>query len=476
VLHALALGSSVGWALAWVALVPLLIVAARASPARIALAAVTYVVTLLFIHVPPFLTPAVGRYFHLAPFQARLAVGAVLGPGALLSAIPLALALALRRRGGRPLGVLFPAALWALSEPLRIWFPPFFPVAMLATSQADVAPVLQIASVTGWAGITALLAGGNAAFANLVLASSPRRRLAPLAAVAVLGAAIVGWGSARPARAGRAAAGAPFRVLLVDGAAARAADSTLDRYLAVTSAHLDPLPDLIVWPESALPIDLERDVGAWTRLRAFVDAHDTALVTGAAGTALGAGRRLETFNSVHVLRPRYAMLSYHKRLLVPFAEAWPPILGAPPSGLEPVAAGGAQLVAEVGARRFGPLVCFEIVDAASVRALARLGVAFVVNVNNDAYWDDAAAPHLVWARIRAVESGRPVVRATNRGTSAVFDPFGRVVASTRSAGEPATLAASMPAPVDTVYVRTGELLLPACCLIVLTGLVPRRRA
>src|SRR5262249_39487324 len=85
------------------------------------------------------------------------------------------------------------------------------------------------------------------------------------------------------------------------------------------------------------------------------------------------------------------------------------------------------------------------------------------------------APHLVWARIRAVESGLPVVRATNQGTSAIIDPFGRVIASARSVGHPVVLAGAVPGPMDTLYVKTGDVFLPACVLVVLGGLVPRRR-
>ncbi len=474
ILHALALRPGFGWALAWVALVPLLVVAARASPRGIAWAAMAYVFTLLFIDVPPWLTPAVGRYFKFAPPRDLLAVAIATGLVALAAGLPLALALALRRQAGRPLGVLFPAALWAAWEPLRAWIPPFFPVSMLATSEVDVAPLLQIASLTGVAGITALVTAGNAALAGLVTAPSMPRRSAPLAAVVALVLVAGWWGRARLDAIPATTSDGAVRVLLVDGAATSEDESTLARYLAASEAHVGtpPPPDLVVWPESALAADLERDADAWRRLRAFVDAHGTTLVTGGAGTTIGAGGRVERFNSVHVFRPRYAMVSYHKRLLVPFAESWPAFLGEPPAALEPVAAGATLMVHDP--LRFGPLVCFEITDAASARALAHRAARMIVNINNDAFWGDAA-PHVVWARIRAVESGLPVVRAANGGLSAVFDSAGRIVAAARSAGEPTALSAAVPDPVDTIYVRTGEVFLPACLFVVLAGMWPRRR-
>jgi apolipoprotein N-acyltransferase len=76
--------------------------------------------------------------------------------------------------------------------------------------------------------------------------------------------------------------------------------------------------------------------------------------------------------------------------------------------------------------------------------------------------------------VRAVESGRAVARSSNRGISAIVDPFGRTVVSSHASNGPTVLAGAIPDPVDTVYVRTGEVFLPLCLLVVLAGLVPRR--
>jgi len=230
-----------------------------------------------------------------------------------------------------------------------------------------------------------------------------------------------------------------------------------------------------VWPESAIPDDLAFDRAAWLRLSAFVDELGTTLATGAVGSAVRSDGGIIRFNSVHVIRPRHGMLSYHKRLPVPLAESWPAALGAPPPSLDPVAAGRELVVFDVGTTRFGSLICFEIADAPSARALAARGARFIVNVTNDVWFAGGRAPHEVWVIVRAVESGRPVVRAPNLGTAAIVDPFGRAVTSARATGGPAVLAGAIPDPVDTVYVRTGEVFLPLCLVVVGAGLLPRRR-
>ena len=113
---------------------------------------------------------------------------------------------------------------------------------------------------------------------------------------------------------------------------------------------------------------------------------------------------------------------------------------------------------------------------AAARRLAALGARFVVSVNNDVWFGDREAPHVVWARIRAVESGLPVVRASNRGTTGVIDPLGRWVAARRATEAPGFLAAAVPAPAGSTYDRTGEVFLPACLVVAVAGLVPIRRS
>ncbi|TMJ93391.1 MAG: hypothetical protein E6G67_12545 [Actinobacteria bacterium] len=156
------------------------------------------------------------------------------------------------------------------------------------------------------------------------------------------------------------------------------------------------------------------------------------------------------------------MQSYHKRYLVPFAERWPSILGNPPSDLASLEPGRETTVLHVGDISFGVLICFEIADSRGARTLASRGAGFIVNLTNDAWFYRSSAPHVPWAVARAVETGIPVVRAANAGVSAVFDRFGRKVATGPSAGLPSVLAVSLPAAAPTVYSRTGDWFLVIC--------------
>jgi apolipoprotein N-acyltransferase len=444
-------------------------VAARTTAATLA-----YAVTLALAEIVRWLVPALPRYFGIEPRIAGVAGTAGIALLGVAHGLVLA-ALLVRRRRIRPaLGVVWCAACWSAWEALRTALAPYFPACILGVSQVDALPVLQLASLTGIAGVTGLIAGVNAAIAGVGSRSGSRaHRLASLATAVGVAVGVATWGAARIDRTPAAGDGA-IRVLLVDGAAATAAESTLERYVAASRPLAGDAPTLVVWPESALTIDPAMDPKTWRSLRAFVDGLGTTLVTGGVGSTLGADGGIVHFNSVHVVRPAHGMRSYHKQLLVPFAESWPESLGAPPAGLEPVVAGGELGVFGDGADRFGTVICFEIADAATLRSLARAGVRFVVSVNNDVWWA-GAAPHLVWAVVRAVESGLPIVRATNHGTSAVVDPAGRLLAIARSEDRPITLASALPQPVDTIYARSGEVFVPACLLVVVVGLMPRPR-
>jgi apolipoprotein N-acyltransferase len=458
--------------LAWVALVPLLLVVERTSFRLTLAATVAYALVLLESDVTPWLAPAVARYFRLEAGTAAARVAGGMGLAGVAYGLLLGGLLVLRRRTGAAPGVLWCAALWAGWEALRSIVPPYLPVAVVGASQRGNPAVLQLASVTGVAGVSALVVAANAALAQLGSPGlSRRRRFGSLGVVATLVIAVAAWGATRLGSPVPSSDPGP-RVLLVDGNAGDADESTLERYIAATPVGLEPRPALVVWPESALTVDLERDREAWKRLSAFVVELGATLVTGGVGSEIDAHGVVRRFNSIHVIAPRHGMRSYHKRLLVPLAESWPALLGAPSPAVEPVDAGRDLAVFGDGPARWGPLVCFEITDAASARGLAALGARFIVNVSNDVWFGSPEAPHEIWARVRAVESGLPVVRAANAGTSEVIDSFGRAIASGRAEGDPAVLAAMIPSPVDTVYVRTGEVFLPLCMLVIVAGLVP----
>ena len=310
----------------------------------------------------------------------------------------------------------------------------------------------------GYAGIDSPLAayapiGGSYALGLVIALTAACLALARAAPRrAVLGAALVAalsWagGAAVTALEGHTAwtrpAGAPLAVLVVQGnvpqdekwvdAGRRAA---LDRYARLTAEHRTGV-DLVVWPETAIPYFA-------AAVRPFLNAAGAAaeragyvLFAGLLTFDLPSGRAYNSVARIAAPEAVEPIRYYHKRRLVPFSERIPlevllaPLarwLGLPAESFE---AGAAQQPAlHAGGHEAAVSVCYEVTfGAPSARALgdARL----LVNVSNDAWFGDTWGPrqHLQMTRMRALEQGRWLVRATNTGRSALVGPDGRVAAA-----------------------------------------------
>ncbi len=205
-----------------------------------------------------------------------------------------------------------------------------------------------------------------------------------------------------------------------------------------------PLPDVIVWPESAVPFLLEEAPAALLAIARMLQPGQV-LITGALRRAAPSGpdaRRLK--NSILVIDDAGRIIgTYDKRHLVPFGEYLPAAFILEPLGLRKLvplprgfrrgAADPPLLPVGKGGQALG-LVCYEAIfplQRRAARSRAHAGRAadrlWLVNVTNDAWFGSSIGPHqhLDAARLRAIEVGLPLIRAANTGISAVFDPLGR---------------------------------------------------
>jgi apolipoprotein N-acyltransferase len=119
-----------------------------------------------------------------------------------------------------------------------------------------------------------------------------------------------------------------------------------------------------------------------------------------------------------------------------------------------------------GLPSFAPLICYESIFSGQIVDETHRP-AWLVNITDDAWFGDSAGPrqHFAAARLRAVEEGMPLVRDANSGISAVFDPFGHVVASLPLDSQ-GVLVAPLPNSLPpTLFSRLG-LALPAILAVV----------
>ena len=234
-------------------------------------------------------------------------------------------------------------------------------------------------------------------------------------------------------------------------------DSTLALYRELTARHWDA--DLVVWPETALP-------GIYEELGDYLDQLEGEARTNRTDLLIGVPsvqpfpRRV--FNSVISLGTRRAI--YHKRHLVPFGEYLPlkpvfqplvDLFGLPVSSFD---RGADDVnVLEVVGQPVGISICYEATFGADIiKALPH--ATLLVNVSNDAWFGDSKAPHqhLQMARLRARETGRYLLRATNTGVSAIVDPQGIVVTHSAQFETAVIEAVVLPMKGATPYVRFGD--------------------
>jgi apolipoprotein N-acyltransferase len=317
-------------------------------------------------------------------------------------------------------------ALWTGIEWFRGWFLTGIPWLNLGYSQID-APLAGLAPVLGVYGVS-LAVAWSAGVLGYVFTI---RRMYLIACLLPL------WGGAwllGQVPWTEPVAGEPLEVALIQGNVQQAIkwepsqrQAMLEHYLSLTTPHWGK--DLIIWPETAIPEFYSETSPYVQALKAQAKATGTDVL---AGVPYLESREVY-YNSVTSLGQG---AFYHKRHLVPLGEFMPlePVMGKlldflsiPMSSF--TSGSHDQPLLRAAGQAIGVSICYEDVFGEEViDALPEAGL--LVNVSNDAWFGDSLAPHqhLEIARMRALETGRYLLRATNTGISAIIDEQGKVIA------------------------------------------------
>lgn len=345
------------------------------------------------------------------------------------------------------------AALWVALEMVRARLLTGFPWSLLGGSQATILPLVQLASVTGVYGISFVVAWGSVALVltGLLVTRQPARRhllwgelLAP--ALALTGVWL--WGVSELWRKIEAPPGPSLKVALIQPAVPQTLiwDSREDDYrfrklLALSRAALTNHPDLLIWPEAAVPGMLRYDTNIFQAVTNLAVTHRVWMIIGSDDAEPDATDRPRYLNSAFLVSPTGELLDrYSKRHLVIFGEyvplaKWLPFLKKLTPVNEGFAPGSApgQFRFQVGLSNDIPVqaglsICFEDVFPELARDSVESGTDFLLNLTNDGWFKESAAQyqHAANAVFRAVETGRPLVRCTNNGRSCWVDAAGRL--------------------------------------------------
>ncbi len=389
---------------------------------------------------------------------------------------PIAVWIAVGRRFGATYSVCLFPFIWVAFEYLHSLTEVSFPWLTLGNTQTYDLTSVQIASVTGVYGISFWLLWLNVLIYFFVRTIRlpdwkplrPRSLMLLCAVVVVyLLPKMYGIFALRSADEGE---GMPVRVGMVQpnidpfekwGEGAERQLAVLQR---LTDSVASERPDLILWPETAVPYYIldERNKSSFAAIRRQVDSLRIPLLSGIpdityysqgepsprSSKTLPDGRRYDNYNSSMLLLPGEEHIQkYAKMLLVPFAERVPfseelSFLNAMQwnFGLGGWGIGKEKTVFRVDAIQggsargysFSNFICYESIYPGFVASFVRNGAEFLTVITNDSWWGNTsgAYQHAQFAVLRAVENRRWVVQCANGGISCIVDPWGRLLKPT----------------------------------------------
>ncbi|ODA66369.1 Apolipoprotein N-acyltransferase [Methyloligella halotolerans] len=363
-------------------------------------------------------------------------------------------------------------------------------------------PMMQLASLFGIYGLTVLaallFASPAACFAPAGSHLRGRGSAAALAACLLLLLATgAGWGAWRLQNTPVASTGTKVRIVQASIDQAEKwkpgnADQIFEEYLRLSKTVKDGVGldqvDLVVWPETAIPVVLENEPQALAIIGDMLP-EGGALLAGSIRMVYDDapnGSSRNVYNGLLAIGHDGRVIdSYDKIHLVPFGEYLPFQSFMESLGIMQMTGIRGGFTAGRGPRRLDlpglpplmPLICYEVLFPDEVNAHGR-GAAWMLNITNDAWFGRSVGPyqHFHQARVRAVEQGLPLVRAANTGISAVIDPMGRILGELeleKKGVVDATLPGHFPATFFGRYERRIEIVL--WLLAVIGCILPRMR-
>jgi len=369
-----------------------------------------------------------------------------------------------------PVSLITAAALWAAAWTLGEWLRGtlFTGFPWLNSGYAHVdswlagwAPVLGVYGVTFIAAFTAAALAALIQTAKHVRAHQPKNALVGLIVLVVASA---GWGLKQ--QSWTTDSGQPLAVRLVQGNVEQDIKFTPNHIQQTIAVHLRlaatatqpgaPSPELVLLPETALAVfQHQLSPAVWNAWRALATEQNSTLMMGAAlfdrstGTYTNSVIGIDRTTPLEALTSGHTALRYDKQHLVPFGEFVPwgfrwfvDLLSIPMGDFN--RGSTQQRPFAVGGQHIAPNICYEdvfgeeLLPALQSGTPARMqtdtpltGATILANFSNLGWFGDSWALRQHWqmARMRALETSRPMLRATNTGMTGVIDPQGRTLAS-----------------------------------------------
>ena len=389
----------------------------------------------------------------------------------------------LRRRDAPVADALAFAALWLGQEAFRGWFLTGFPWLYSGYSQLH-GPLAGLAPLGGMWSISFALALSAALLCNLY-----RLRQHTPALSAALALLVAPWalGLALGGHAWTTPAGEPLKVAAIQGNIEQSMKwdpQALDHQLKLyrDKTFTSKPADLIVWPETAVPVLLDTAQGYLGVMGQFAADRHSALITGVPIRQIDEGQK-RFYNGITVVGEGEGV--YRKQKLVPFGEYVPlqdllrGLIAFFDLPMSDFARGPAdQPLLQAKGYQIAPFICYEVVyPEFAARMAARSDL--LLTISNDTWFGTSIGPlqHLQMAQMRALEAGRWMIRATNNGVTALIDPFGQITTQVPQFEEAVMYGDVTPMQGLTPYLRWRSWpMIGVCALLMGWAVWARRRS
>lgn len=271
--------------------------------------------------------------------------------------------------------------------------------------------------------------------------------------------------------------GEPLQVAVVQGnisSEEKWGDDSLIASLSVYTTYTQQADNngaaLVVWPESAIPHNIEEEPSIDSYLRALAKKTETYMLVGGFKKVDGLD-----YNAIYTYHPDGTLNEtfYFKRRLVPFGE-FLPMEGFVRAVIPPLAnlnafentleAGTDSNIIKTDIGDIGCLICFDSIYEELVRDTVLDGAEIIALSTNDSWFSDSAAlyMHNRQAALRAIESGRYIVRAANTGISAIITPEGEIIDSVKALRKGSATAEVYLRNDLTLYMQIGNVVVWLC--------------
>ncbi|MFH1368285.1 MAG: apolipoprotein N-acyltransferase [Elusimicrobiota bacterium] len=369
---------------------------------------------------------------------------------------------------------LFAASLWIFFEFIRTYLFSGFPMGIAGYSQWKFLSLIQVSEFTGVFGISFIIV-----IVNVVLWRVWKTRrvlpflmiVAGLSLTAILGKILLDRNYLMPPPY--------FRVAIMQGNIdqykkwdAAYENEITDAYTKLAAESSAEKPDIIIWPETAVPGYLPADPRLYSWISQLAQLTGTYHIVGA--PYYNGGQNY--YNASFLFGPAGEILNWHKKThLIPFGEFVPfrkllePYFGVL-NTLGDFTRGGSPTVFSVKSVLWGPTICSENFFGSITRKSVSRGAEILVNQTNDAWFlkTSAAELHFTMNVFRAIENRRSVVVSGNTGISGIVEPSGRISARAEPFIRTFICASVGPSRTATFYTRWGDVFAYLCILFCLT--------